>query len=305
MKNERVLVTGGAGFLGRNLRKMYPLWDYPTRKDFDLLNLTECYNMIEYYRPDVIVHLAGKVGGIKENSTKQAEFLYVNSKINLNVVEAARLMKVPRLLAALSTCVFPDYAVQYPLTEENILDGWPAKTNFGYAMAKRNLYAQVLSYREQYKLDYVTFTLTNLYGPQDSFDLNSSHFVPAAIRKVYETQHDESIEFWGTGNALRQELFVTDFCKLLPQLIERHHSNLPLIIAPDENLSIKEMANIIVEHSGKTLYPYFSGILDGQIRKDGSNARLFEIIDNLEFTSFFDGSKQTYEWYKNQREAIK
>jgi GDP-L-fucose synthase len=298
---DNVLVTGGSGFLGSRLKIVSPEWNYVSSRDYDLTDSKSCHKMYEDIKPDAVIHLAGKVGGIKENTTKQADFYYQNTMINTNVLHEAYKSGVKRVLSALSTCTFPDVVANYPFTENDILAGPPASSNLAYGFAKRGLFIQSNSYRSQYGLNYSTFTPSNLYGPYDNFDLESSHFVAAMIRKFYEARNGDVIEFWGSGRALRQQLFVGDLARVVPELLEKHNSNVPIIVAPSENLSIKEMIKVCKDVTGKDVQIKFDGRLDGQYRKDGDNKRLVDLLGSFEFTSFRDGLRKTWEDYSAER----
>ena len=298
-KESNILVTGGSGFVGKRLKKYNPAWTYISSKQYNLKNEKECHNMLEEHKPDVILHLASKVGGIKENSLKQAEFYHTNTMINTNILECARQHKVKRVLSSLSTCAFPDVVDKYPFSEKDLLNGPPAKTNFSYGYTKRALHVQSLSYRKQYGLNYSTFCPSNIYGPEDNFNPESSHFVPALIRKLSFAKDGDSLEFWGTGKPLRQQLYVDDLVKIIPRLLMNHNSSLPLIVAPNENLSILEMINIGLKSVAKNVKISFNNNLDGQYRKDGSNDSLTQLLGNIDFTPFEVGFAKTYKWYKD------
>lgn len=296
----RVLVTGGSGFLGTRLKRKNPDWIYISSKDADLTNYDECIDLFKKHTSDAIIHLAAKVGGIKENATKPAEFYDINIQVNTNVLKASYKCGIKRVLSCLSTCTFPDTVSSYPFSEDNIFDGPPAITNRAYGFTKRALYIQTLAYREQYGVNYSCFCPSNLYGPNDNFDLESSHFVPALIRKLEESEDGDSLELWGTGNPKRQQLYVDDLAEIIPILLEKHNSDIPLIVAPNENFSIKEMADISRSIIGREITFTFNGSLDGQFRKDGSNEKFKELVPDFEFTSFKKGLKQTYEWFKER-----
>ena len=293
----KVLVTGGNGFIGKNLQAVRPDWAYVSSQDYNLVSQDECLQMFKDIDPEAVIHLAARVGGIKENSENQADFFHKNVTINNNVLHCAYLSGVNRVLSSLSTGAFPNVVSQYPFCEENLFDGPPAPTNFSYGFSKRMLHVQSISYREQYGLNFSTFCPSNLYGPEDHFDTESSHFVASLISKVARSNSGDIINLWGKGKPFRQQLFSSDLCKIIPKLLDSHNTKLPIIVAPDQNLSIEEMANFLIKASGKNLKVKFNQNLDGQFRKDGSNKRLRELIDNFKFTSFEKGVNETYEWY--------
>jgi len=293
----RVLVTGGSGFVGKNLKKHKPDWIYVSSKEYDLKDKGQCAQMFKHHKPDAVIHLAAKVGGIKSNAEQQAVFLLDNCLINLNVVEEAYRSGVKRLLAALSTCAYPNTSPSYPFEESEIFDGPPPETNLSYGYAKRLLHVQCLSYSKQYGVDYTTFAPSNLYGPEDNFNPESSHFVAALVRKIANAEQGETIEFWGTGKTLKQELYVDDLCFIIPKLLENHKSKDAVIVAPDENLSIIDMVNNLLKVVGKDLRICFNGFLDGQFRKDGKNEKLKSLVPGLKFTKFEEGILKTYRWY--------
>lgn len=298
---NNIIVTGGTGFVGKRLQLQNPNWTYLSSKDCNLVNYSETLDLFRDIKPSAILHLANKVGGIKENSTKQAHFYDVNTYINTNVLKAAHESGIKRVLSCLSTCTFPDVVDKYPMTEEDILNGPPAKTNFTYGYTKRALFVQTNAYRQQYGVNYSTFCPSNIYGPSDNFDLDSSHFVPAMIRKIHEAKDGDTVEFWGTGSPLRQQLYVDDLVKIIPFLLKKHNTDIPIIVSPDENLSIKEMIEMFLNNTQKDVRIVFNNNLDGQYRKDGSNKKFKELYGNFEFTKFEDGVLKTYEWYKKSK----
>jgi len=293
-----VLVTGGSGFLGKRLKLIRPNWIYVSSKDYDLTDAKACREMFDTIKPDAVIHLAGRVGGIKENTTKQADFYYQNTMINTNVLHEAYKFGAKRVLSALSTCSFPNVVARYPFTESDILSGPPASTNLSYGFTKRGLFVQSNSYRNQYGLNYSCFCPSNIYGPGDNFDNDSSHFVPALIKKVSSATDGDEIEFWGTGQPLRQQMYVDDLAKIIPILLEKHNSDIPLIVAPKENLSVKSMVDVGLSVSEKKVSPKFNGKYRGQYRKDGCNKELLKLIGDFQFTTFEQGIKKTYEWHE-------
>tara|TARA_R110002074_G_scaffold400242_1_gene595270 strand:- start:423 stop:1322 length:900 start_codon:yes stop_codon:yes gene_type:complete len=293
----RVLVTGGTGFLGKRLKKYKPNWIYLSSEMCDLEDYNQTEEILRDLYPDAIVHLAARVGGIKDNSENQAEFYLQNTLINTNIIQAAYSTGVSRVLSSLSTCAFPDVVAEYPFTEKDIFNGPPAKTNFSYGYTKRALHVQTLSYRNQYGLNYSTFCPSNIYGPEDHFDTDKSHFVPALISKITNAENGGEIELWGTGNPKRQQLYVDDLANIIPTLLEKHNSGIPLIIAPNENFSIREMAEIANNKIEKNIKISYNGNLDGQYRKDGSNKSFLELVGDYKFTSFEAGVEKTIQWY--------
>jgi len=297
----KILVTGGSGFLGKNLQQKQPDWIYISSKEYDLLSPRECIRMLQENKPDAILHLAGKVGGIKANKENQATFYYQNMMMNTNIIESAYQYGVKRVLSSLSTCAFPNIVKDYPFAEADIFDGPPAKTNFSYGYTKRALHVQTLSYRKQYGVNYSTFCPSNIYGPEDHFDLERSHFIPALVKKLHDAKEGQTLEFWGTGKPLRQQLYVKDLVKIIPMLLEKHNSSLPIIVSPNENLSISKMIEIAIKTIKKDVDVVYNNKLDGQYRKDGSNSEFLSLVGDFKFTNFEDGFKSTYEWYKENQ----
>tara|TARA_R110002051_G_scaffold159152_2_gene230498 strand:- start:142 stop:1059 length:918 start_codon:yes stop_codon:yes gene_type:complete len=296
MYKGKVLVTGGSGFVGKRLKAHRPEWVYVSSSDVDLTNYHETVTFLRLHKPNAVVHLAARVGGIKDNANHPADFFSQNAKINTNIVDACFEARVPRLLASLSTCAFPDVVKEYPFREEDFLDGPPASTNLAYGYTKRLLWVHIKSMREQHGVNYSCFSPSNLYGPEDNFDLETSHFVAAAIRKLQEAT--DSVEFWGTGRPKRQQLFVDDLCRAIPLLLDNYTGVEPVIVAPDENLSISEMGDLIKAIINPKASISYNGNLEGQHRKDGSNKLFKSLFPDFVFTKFSDGVKETYEWYE-------
>lgn len=296
----RVLVTGGSGMLGKNLGMKYKDWVYISSEQFNLEEYHNCLSMIEEYRPDAILHLASRVGGIKNNLENQISFYEVNTKINFNTLKAAKEMKVKRVLSCLSTCAFPELK-KYPFSEEDFFDGIPVKSNFSYGITKRNLFLQTKIYRENLNLNYSTFCPSNLYGYYDHFDNENSHFIASLISKLDRVSDGDTLEFWGDGSALRQHLFCEDLTVLMNDLLVKHNTGIPLIVAPKENLSIREIVNQALKISGKDVKVIFNGKYPGQFRKDGDNSRLLKLIGGFNFTSLETGLKKTLEHYRKNK----
>jgi GDP-L-fucose synthase len=309
MKYKKVLVTGGSGFIGTNLKLYRPDWFYPDSKNCNLLDLQSTLECFREYKPDAIVHLGARVGGIKANSENQSKFFEDNVRININVITAAKTVGINRVLASISTCAYPDLPYSetdkygfvhpnYPLKEEDIFRGPPTKTNFSYGYAKRMLYVHTLSCRED-GFNYNCFAPSNVYGPHDNFDLETGHFVPSLIAKVAAASEKDKIKMWGTGAPKRQQMFVKDLVEIIPQLLEKHNGAEPLLVCPEENETIGVLSEILIKQTNKNICVDYHGELEGQLRKDGGNRRLKEIIGDYSFTPFAKGVIETYNWYKN------
>ena len=293
---SNILVTGGSGFVGSHLKLKKPDWTYLSSKECDLTDPTEVRNLLGDLRPEAIVHLAAKVGGIKENTEKQADFYQANIQIDSNVLHQANLLGINRILSSLSTCSFPEN-VEHPFSEKDLLEGPPTRSNMSYGMCKRMLHIGSIAYRNQYGRNYSTFCPSNVYGPGDHFGEEGSHFVASLVHKCAKAKNGDKINFWGSGNPLRQQLYVGDLVEIIIKLLDSHHSEEPLIVAPNENLSIKEMVEIGLRVSNKRVSVKFDGKFDGQHRKDGCNESLLQLIGNYDFTLFEEGFRRAYESY--------
>lgn len=302
MNYIRLLVTGGTGLVGHALQKIRPGAIYVGSKDYDLTKEKDVKAMFEKYKPDQVIHLAAKVGGITGNINHPADFIYQNVLMNTFVVHYAYKYNVKKLIGILSNCAYPDVAKTYPLKEEQLFDGAPQLTNFAYAYSKRVLGIQINSYRKQYGCNFFTVIPCNLYGPNDNFDEKQSHFLAALIRKIHEAKinNKKTIKLLGTGKPLRQYLYSEDLAKILLILLERYDEEYSINIAPkSENPSIKEIAEIALKATGSLdiNIVFDKKSPDGQYRKDLSINRLLGVIEDFEFTPPSEGIKKTYEWY--------
>ena len=296
---KKVFVTGGSGFVGKRLKLHRPEWKYLSSKDVDLTSLKDLDEYFKINKPDAIIHLAAVTGGIGHSVKNQSNFHYGNSIMGLNVLKAAYENDIGRVLSCLSTCCYPDVCESYPMTEDKYTLDKPTQTNYGYGLAKRELYTQSNFYREIFNLNYSTFTPCNIYGPEANFKIGESHFIASLIRKIHECK-DGNIELFGTGKPLRQHIYVDDLVKIIPILLDEHNSDVPINIAPNENLSIKQIAKLALNAMNKDIDITFNQHLDGQIRKDVSNSKLIELIGDFKWTSLEDGILNTYKWFIKQ-----
>ena len=302
MSEIGLLVTGGTGLVGNALQKINPDATYVSSKDHDLTKEDEVISMFEEYKPDKVIHLAAKVGGIIENINHPADFIRENVLMNTLVVDYAYKYKVKKLIGILSNCAYPDVAKSYPLKEEELYNGPPQSTNFAYAYSKRVLGVQIESYRKQYGCNFFCVIPCNLYGLHDNFDEQQSHFVPALIRKIQDAKinNKKKITLYGSGKPLRQYLYSEDLAKILMILLKKYDGEGPINIAPkNENPSIFEIAKIALKATDSTdiEIEFDDSYPDGQFQKDLSIKRLTEIIGSFNFTPLSEGIKKTFEWY--------
>ena len=300
----RILVTGGTGLVGsafNNIQTDHELILYGSQT-YDLRREQDVDDMIYRTHPDAIIHLAAKVGGVKGNSDHMADFFYENMMINLNLLEWARIYKVPKVLSLLSTCVYPDNPL-YPLTEDQIHAGEPHQSNYGYAYAKRMLEVHSRAIRRQYGLNYITAVPNNIYGPNDSFDLENGHVVPAILRKLWEAKINNSTpEFWGTGKPLREFTYSRDIARALLLLVENYDKPEPVNIGNPGEISIFNLVSKIADsleidqpdESWDTSKP------EGQLRKPSCNKRFINLFPDFKYTDIETGLKETVNWFKKE-----
>ena len=304
LRYNRVLVTGGTGMLGSCFNQLNDGHKFILvgSKDYDLTDRDETLKMIDDIRPDAIIHLAARVGGVKGNSDFVADFYSQNMMINTNVLEAACINRnvVEKVVSLLSTCVYPD-AVDYPLTEDQVHNGEPHHSNFGYAYAKRMLDIQSRACRKQYGCNFVTAIPNNLYGKNDNFDLINSHVVPAIIRKVYEASLDGSkVSLWGDGSPLREFTYAPDIAAALSFILENYDDSTPVNIGNTDEVSIKGIAYLICDMIGYDTdgLIWDSSMPTGQMRKPSSNSRFLELgWKESNYTDLHEGLSETCRWF--------
>lgn len=297
IKNEKILVTGGYGLVGSQfIGKKYKKF---TSSDYDLRRIKEVEDL---YLTDFnkVIHCAGKVGGLGGNMKYKGEFFYDNIMINTNVIESSRIKGINKLVAFLSTCVFPA-DVKYPLTEEKIHLGPPHYSNDAYGYAKRMVEVQVRAYREQYGLDYKCVIPTNIYGPHDNFDINNGHVLPSLIHKCYIARETNTpLTIWGSGSPLREFIFSKDVALLTSWVLENYNESEPIILSTSEEISIKEVVGIIMEvmnFKGKVIWD--KNKPDGQFRKPSNNNKIKHYLPDFTFTPLYEGITETINWFEN------
>ena len=301
---KKILILGSNGLVGSNLYKKY-LEKYPDAnilapKRYNL-NLTDWKDTLSYFltnKPDLVFLCAAKVGGIKANSEDKASFITTNLKIQTNVIESCHLSGVKKLVFLGSSCIYPKNCPQ-PIKEEYLLSGPLEETNDAYAIAKIAGIKMCQSYRQQYGSDYISVMPCNLYGPGDNFDLDSSHVLPALIRKFHEAKinNRDGVEIWGTGKPMREFMYVGDLADALIFISEKYSSSEIINIGTGNEISIDNLAltiSKIVGYSGRI--DYNSTYPDGTMRKVMDTSKINN-IGWLPKISLEEGILKTYNFY--------
>ena len=308
LTHKRILVTGGNGFLGRHLLRRLrgagcERLIAPPSSECDLTREADVRRLMERERPEVVVHLAAVVGGIGANRRQPGSFFYKNLTMGVHLVEAAREHRVEKFLAVGTICSYPKFT-PVPFKEEHLWDGYPEETNAPYGLAKKMLLVQLQAYRQQYGFNGANVLLVNLYGPGDNFDLETSHVIPALVRKCVEARQrgDAVLPVWGTGRPTREFLYVEDAARGLHLALERLETSEPVNIGSGQEISIADLAGLIARKTG------FAGQLkfdpnqpDGQPRRCLDVRRAKELLGFEATTSLSDGLDRTIAWYEEQR----
>ena len=307
LPHQRIMITGGAGFLGRRVR-----WELeqrgvaevlvPRRRDHDLTRQEVVEHLLEASRPEAVIHLAAEVGGIGANQANPGRFFYANMAMGLHLIEAARRQGVDKFVQVGTVCAYPKHT-PVPFREEYLWEGYPEETNAPYGIAKKALLVMLQAYRQQYGMNGIYLLPVNLYGPGDNFDLETSHVIPALIRKFVAARRDglPEVEVWGSGSASREFLYVDDAARAIVDATEQYDGPEPVNIGSGREITIRRLVDLIGELTGyqgeirwDTTKP------DGQPRRmlDTSRARRlfgFEARIPLE-----EGLRRTIEWWTTQ-----
>jgi GDP-L-fucose synthase len=309
--NKKILVTGGAGFLGsflvQKLRGRGVSQEnirIPRSKDVDLRRWENCVKAVEDM--DVVIHLAARVGGIGYNQTYPASLFYDNAIMGIQMMEAARQEAVEKFVALGTVCAYPKFT-RVPFKEEDLWNGYPEETNAPYGLAKKMLLVQSQAYRRQYGFNAIFLLPVNLYGPGDNFDLESSHVIPALIRKFTEAVRDNrrEVEVWGTGEVSREFLYVEDAAEAIVLATERYNKPEPVNIGAGFEIKIKDLVKLIAELTG-----FEGGIRWDMSKPDGQPRRRLDVSKaKKEFgfeakVDFREGLKRTIEWYRGLMAGI-
>ena len=300
----KILVTGGRGLVGSAIKKISKNYKQYTfifvnSKEYDLTQFSQTRLMLIRIEPDCVIHLAANVGGLYKNMEKKVEILEDNLAINFNIVKCCGEFKIKKLIACLSTCIFPD-KVSYPIDESMLHQGEPHTSNEGYAYAKRMLEIHIRKYREQYGYDYMCITPCNIYGPNDNFNLEESHVIPGLIHQCYlAKKNNKNFIVKGDGTPFRQFIFNEDLAILIMEIIKLKNCKYPnIILSPDTEVSIKDIAENIKEafHFKKNI-TFDTSFSNGQHKKTVSNKILRKIVPDFCFTSLSYGIRDTVSWF--------
>jgi len=306
---KKVIVTGGSGLVGNAIKIKSEMchefeFIFLSRKDGDLSDLEQTREIFKKHNPSYVIHLAACVGGLYKNMNDKVEMFEKNIAINYNVVKCCYEYNVEKLVACLSTCIFPDQIKEYPIHEHMLHDGAPHNSNYTYAYAKRMLEVHCRAYRENFGKNFICVTPTNIYGPYDNFDLENAHVLPALIHRCFIAKRD-NIDFIvrGSGKALRQFIFSEDLAENILFIMTNSDEHNTILSVPEkDNISIREIAKIIAkEYNYEDRLVFDTSYDDGQIIKTVSNQKLQELYDkhgkSLVFTDIESGIKKTIQWF--------
>jgi GDP-L-fucose synthase len=308
MTNQRIVVTGGAGFLGsfvveklraRGAKEIF----VPRSRDYDLVDVEGVRRLYRDAKPDLVIHLAARVGGIGANRENPGKFFYDNLMMGVQLIEEGRKLGLKKLVAAGTICAYPKFA-PVPFKEDDLWNGYPEETNAPYGLAKKMLLVQSASYREQYGFNSVVVFPVNLYGPRDNFDLQTSHVIPAMIHKIDDARRNgrDEVVLWGDGSPTREFLYVEDAADGIIAACEKYDGSLPINLGNGREVRISELATQLGRLMGyKGRFVYDTSKPNGQPRRALDVSRAQELLGWTAKTSFEDGLRKTIEWWESHR----
>jgi GDP-L-fucose synthase len=302
---KRIVVTGGAGFLGsfvvEQLRARGDSEIFvPRSRDYDLVDVEAVRRLYRDARPDLVIHLAARVGGIGANRANPGKFFYDNLMMGVQLIEEGRKLGLKKLVAAGTICAYPKFA-PIPFREDDLWNGYPEETNAPYGLAKKMLLVQSEAYRAQYGFNSVVVFPVNLYGPRDNFDLETSHVIPAMIRKIADAQArgDGEVVLWGDGSPTREFLYVEDAAAGILAACDRYDGSQPINLGSGREISIRDLASTIgrlMGYSGRFVYD--TSKPNGQPRRALDVSRAHALLGWEARTGFEEGLRKTIEWWK-------
>lgn len=306
MNNKNILITGASGLVGSALvsqLKKYNLFT-PSSSQLNLLNFNSLNQYLQKNNIQIIIHLAANVGGLFKNMNYKVNMFEDNILMNINVLKAAHLNNIEKVISCLSTCIFPDN-IKYPINEDDLQKGPPHFSNDAYAYAKRMLEVQSKAYREQYGSNFICIIPTNIYGPYDNYNLEDSHVIPALIHKSYIAKREnKKLMVKGSGKPLRQFIYSEDLAKLIEVILLHYNNAEPIILSvgEEDECSIGEVAEIIAKNNNIEIEYDIKGA-DGQYKKTADNKKLVDLLKKLEidfqFTQIEKGLIKSIEWFNN------
>ncbi len=305
LSKQRIVVTGGAGFLGRAVleslrRRGATEVAIPRRRDFDLTNEVDVARMYAQMRPDVVLHLAAEVGGIGANMDNPGRYFFANMAMSLHLIEHARINKLSKFVQVGTICAYPKFT-PVPFREEELWNGYPEETNAPYGVAKKAAMVMLDGYRRQYGLKSAYLLPVNLYGPWDNFDLHTSHVIPALIRKCVEAidANRDHITCWGTGGASREFLYVEDAGEGVVRAAETMDDPTPINLGTNMEITIKDLVTLIAKLTGfRGEIRWDSSKPDGQPRRCLDTERAAKLLNWRAKVGFEEGLKRTIEWFR-------
>jgi GDP-L-fucose synthase len=304
-KDKRVLVTGGAGFLGRKVVEQLEARGceapfVPRSRDYDLRTEDGIGRVLDDARPDIVIHLAASVGGIGSNRLHPGEFLYDNLIMGAQLIEACRVKGVGKFVCSGTICSYPKFTPT-PFREEDLWNGYPEETNAPYGLAKKVLLTQLQAYRQQYGFNGVYLLPVNLYGPGDNFDLESSHVIPALIRKCVEARDagQPTVTCWGSGSPTREFLYVDDCARAIVMATECYDGPEPVNVGTGREIGIRELTEMIAERAGfEGQFLWDESKPDGQPRRCLDTERAKQAFGFTALTTLEEGLAKTVGWYE-------